>query len=275
MTAIYILGGVISAAVVLFLIYALLLVFPGKKKKRLEGFRDYFTDYAHRGLWGDGVPENSLTAFKRAADHGFAMELDVRLSKDKKVYVFHDDSLKRMTGVDRKFWELTSDEISKLRLGSTGEGIPTFSQVLEAVGGRVPIMVELKGNDFNTEVCAETDKLLRGYKGQYCIESFNPVLVRWFFKNHPEVMRGQLVSGKHDFLSLMLGALTFNILVRPDFISYRYNRYNKVAVWLATRFWGAARVVWTVKSEEVREAALKSGASVIFEGFIPERSDRK
>lgn len=269
--AVYILLGVLAAATILFLVYAFVLVFPGIKGKRTGEFKHLFTDYAHRGLWGDGVPENSLAAFSRAADKGFGMELDVRLSKDGKVFVFHDNDLKRMTGKDGKFWEFTAKEIEELRLNGTGEKIPYFTEVLDLVDGRVPIMVELKGETFDTSVCVAADRILQKYKGDYCIESFNPVLVGWYRKNRPEVMRGQLVDGRKKPLSAVCSALVFNIYNRPDFISYKHDRYNRLALCLATRMWGAKRVVWTVKSEAVRRSAKDQGTAVIFEGFVPER----
>lgn len=269
MIALYILSGVLSAAV---LIYVFVLVFPGIKGKRKVRFNRFFTDYAHRGLWGDGIPENSLSAFDRAAKSGFGIELDVRLSKDGEVFVFHDNDLFRMTGKKGKFWEFTSEEIEQLRLNGTGEKIPRFTEVLKTVDGRVPIMVELKGEDFNTSVCAAADRILGGYTGDYCVESFNPVLVGWYRKNRPEIMRGQLVDPNKKLLPRIIATLVTNIYNRPDFISYRFDRYNRIAVGIATGLWGAKRVVWTVKSEQAREKAIKDGAAVIFEGFVPEKN---
>lgn len=266
MIVLYILLGLIAA---LFFIYAFILVFPGIKGKRVKGFERFFTDYAHRGLWGDAIPENSLAAFKRAADNGFGMELDVRLSKDGVVYVFHDNSLKRMTGLNRNFSDLNSDEIDRLRLLGTSERIPRFSDVLKAVDGRVPIMVELKGENFDHSVCVAADELLRNYSGSYCVESFNPVYVGWYKKNRPEIMRGQLVDSKKKFLSILIAALTFNFYNRPDFISYKFDRYNAFALMLATKLWGAVRVVWTLKSEEDLRAVKGEVSARIFEGFIP------
>jgi glycerophosphoryl diester phosphodiesterase len=261
---------IISVLAALFLIYALILVFPGVKRERAKSFSRFFTDYAHRGLWGDGIPENSLAAFNRAVEKGFGIELDVRLSSDGVVYVFHDNNLKRMTGVDRQFIEMSSEEIDKLRLNNSGEVIPRFADVLSLIDGRIPLMVELKCDNFDTSVCVQTDKLLSGYKGDYCIESFNPWLVGWYRKNRSEIMRGQLVEFKKKPLPFLISTLILNNFNRPDFISYRYSRYNRLSTFLATNLWGAKRVVWTVKSPEVRQECLSKGISVIFEGFVPD-----
>ena len=71
-------------------------------------------DFAHRGLWNmeRGIPENSLPAFKKAVDHGFAIELDVHLTSDGQIVVFHDDTLKRMCQLDQSVESMTYDELS-------------------------------------------------------------------------------------------------------------------------------------------------------------------
>ncbi len=267
--AVYVSAWFLGVAAVLFLLYAFVLLFPGAKKERIKKFRYFFTDYAHRGLWGDGIPENSLTAFSRAAEKGFGTELDVRLSKDGKVFVFHDDNLLRMTGIAGKFSDFTAKEIEQLCLAGTGEKIPYFTEVLSAVRGRVPIMVELKGETSDTALCVAVDRILRDYDGEYCVESFNPLYVGWYRKNRAEIMRGQLVCGNKKPLSTVCDLLVFNIYNRPDFISYKYSRYNRTALCLATRLWNAERAIWTVRDGETRKRF--KNAAVIFEGFIPER----
>ena len=102
-------------------------------------------DYAHRGLHGETIPENSLPAFARAVEEGFGIELDVQLSSDGIIMVFHDDTLARMTGAKGKLNEYTCEELQQLHLGDSEETIPTFDQVLEVVGGRIPLLIELKG----------------------------------------------------------------------------------------------------------------------------------
>ena len=86
--------------------------------------------YAHRGLHGDGVPENSLEAFRRATQAGYGMELDVRLTADGEVVVFHDATLQRMCGMDKRVDALTLKQLQQLRLGDSLDSIPTFRQVL-------------------------------------------------------------------------------------------------------------------------------------------------
>ena len=152
-------------AILLFSIYVIILACPKAKEPDDKAL---ICKYAHRGLHKDGVPENSLAAFSLACEKGFAMELDVHLSKDKEVMVFHDGSLKRMTGCDKGIHELTYAELSELRLAGTDEKIPTLREVLELVGGKVPLLIELKGESTDTSLCPEVAKLLREYPNLWC-----------------------------------------------------------------------------------------------------------
>ena len=259
----------LTATVILIIIALwLFLIFPGHKKIP-EVFK---RDYAHRGLHDNKtIPENSLAAFGLAADKGYAIELDVQLSKDGEVYVFHDYSLERMTGCKSKLSELDSSELDKLRLLDTDEHIPRFSEVIDLVNGRVPILVELKGESLNQSLCPKTDAILSAYKGDYIVESFNPLLLAWYKKHRPEVIRGQLYtnvvkSKGFSPLNLLLTGMLFNFLVRPDFVAYDKDRLNSLPVAL-TRLFGAGQYVWTIKTPE--EYAKKGKAFAIFEGFEP------
>ena len=159
---------------------------------------------AHRGLFdnGNGIPENSIPAFEKAAENGFGIETDVQMSKDGVLVVFHDDTLKRMTDAEGKrseerrvgkecLTDYTFDELRKMRLANTDCVIPTFQEFLQAANG-VNLVVEIKTHDDIGEVERKTYEALKGYKGNYCVESFNPFIIRWFKKNAPSVIRGTL-----------------------------------------------------------------------------------
>lgn len=186
-------------------------------------------NYAHRGLHsGDGrVPENSLAAFRRAAEKGYGVELDVQLSKDGQVMVFHDDDLERMTGKKGKIWDFDTEELRTLRLAGSEEKIPLFTEVLEVLSeGTGPLIVEIKTGPRNDELCEKTYEILGQYPGVWCMESFNPFIVNWFRKNAPEAVRGQLVTDKPNyqgypgFLQTMLSRAGFSFLNKPHFIAY-------------------------------------------------------
>ena len=150
--------------------------------------------YAHRGLFDNNsdAPENSLAAFKKAVDAGYGIELDVQLSKDDKLVVFHDATLNRMCGIDGKVWDYTLEELQQMKLLNSNETIPTFEQFLEVVDGKVPFILEYKLDRVQTRVCELANEVLKNYKGVYCIESFHPLALLWYRKNRPDVLRGQL-----------------------------------------------------------------------------------
>ena len=125
--------------------------------------------------YGARNPENSLPAFKKAVDHGFAIELDVHLTSDGQIVVFHDDTLKRMCQLDQSVESMTYDELSRYRLMNTDCRIPLLTEVLKLVNGRVPLLIELKLPTSSTALCPLLDRLLASYPGQYLIES----LILW------------------------------------------------------------------------------------------------
>ena len=244
---------------------------PGKvRKKQKKSFNGY--NFAHRGLHkrDKSVPENSLAAFELAASRGYGMELDVQLTKDGQVVVFHDDTLSRVCGVDARVDEKTYEELKMLRLCGTEETIPLFSEVLATVRGRGALIVELKTGKRNRELCEKTYALLSEYSGEYCIESFNPFIVRWFKRNAPEVLRGQLACPPKEYdgqtnkaLGFVLGNVLLNFLGRPQFIAYKIGP-KPFAVRLCECL-GAMRFCWTshdMQNEQHNDA-------VIFEFYNP------
>ena len=137
----------ISATVLTLFALWLYLIAPRARRKAVQPF---LRPYAHRGLWGEGLPENSLGAFRAAADKGFAIELDIQLSADGVVMVFHDYTLDRVCGRAGKVCEHTAAELGRMPLnGIEAECIPTLAEVLDAVDGRVPLLIELKGESGN------------------------------------------------------------------------------------------------------------------------------
>jgi len=246
--------------------------------RRRSRAKPFCRAYAHRGLgWGEGsYPENSLPAFHAAAAAGFGIELDLQLSSDGKVFVFHDYTLGRMCGVDGKLAEKTAAELRALRLTDSDETIPTFAEVLAAVGGRVPILIELKGESGSTDLCPAMMALLADYSGEWCVESFNPLLLRWFKKNAPGVVRGLLVTDlikeKHEgsrLTNFLLSTEQMNFLCRPDFIAWdkKYPRGRAFRAALFRR--RAASFVYTIKNEAEFAACVLRGDSPIFDGFVP------
>lgn len=248
------------------------LVAPGKAsgEKKAPFFG---ANIAHRGLHraDRSVPENSLAAFRDAAENGYAIELDVHLTADDRVVVFHDDSLRRVCGVEQDVEALTWRELRDLRLDGTGEHIPMLSDVLAEVRGRVPIVLELKSSPRRKELCERTWELLRAYNGDYCIESFDPRIVRWWRLNAPGVLRGQLSCTREQFgesatpvQAFFLSRLLCNFLGRPQFIAYGLDGRKPLLVRLVEKM-GAMRFCWT--SHDWKNEV--SNDAVIFEFYRP------
>ena len=103
-------------------------------------------NYAHRGLFSkdQAVPENSLPAFEAAAAAGYGIELDVQFTADRQLLVFHDDTLDRMTGTHGWVRDFSYADIAVMPLKGTAYHAPLFAEVLAAVDGRVPLIVEIK-----------------------------------------------------------------------------------------------------------------------------------
>lgn len=267
MSWIWWIAGALLALLAVFAL-VLFLIAPGRR-------RDYsaFSGrlYAHRGLHGNGIPENSLAAFRAAAEKGYGAELDVQFTADRKIVVMHNRDLKAACGDESEILGLTYEQLSAYRLYGTDEKIPLFSEALEALNG-APLICEIKNYSGNRcpELCAGTYELLKDYRGPWCVESFSPYIVGWFRRNHPEVIRGQLSSSFDGdssmgaFNRFMLRNLLVNKIGRPDFIAYQFGR----GAWgyrLCRAVFRPFTVLWTPRGEnEIREAK-KISDTVIFE----------
>lgn len=237
-------------------------------------------DYAHRGLWNEELPENSLPAFQNAMDHGFGMEMDVHLTADDKLVVFHDDSLQRMCGDPRRIADCTLADLAALRLNGR-EPIPTLDEFLKLVRGQVPLIVEIKTCKRIDRLCALTAERLDAYSGDYCIESFDPRAVAWFRKHRPSVIRGQLAFGlvkpsanRKTPINRFVASLTQNVLGRPDFIAFEAETDHSLPMRLA-RLFRPWLVAWTVRDAETMRKLRGRYDLQIFEGFVPENRHPK
>ena len=230
-------------------------------------------NYAHRGLHkaDKSVPENSLEAFRLAGEAGYGAELDVQLSKDGQVVVFHDDTLDRVCSVHGRVDAFPYEELRQMSLCGTDQHIPLFSQVLEVFGGRGPLVVELKTGPRNRELCEKTLALLEGYRGDVCIESFDPRIVAWFRRHAPKLLRGQLAApieeytkdGRGKAQAFLLSRCLLNFLARPQFIAYKIG--PRPLIVRLSELLGALKFGWTSHGQE--NEAGRDG--VIFEFYRP------
>ena len=265
---------VLSFVAVSFLIF-LFLVKPGKRREQMNSFKS--VKYAHRGLHGATRAENSLSAFRAAVEAGYGIELDVRLSADGELVVFHDDTLDRMTAETGRVDSRSFEELKKITLAGGNETIPSFEEVLRLVDGRTPLLVELKEDAGKYAVTEKAVAMLREYKGSYIVESFNPLALGRVKKLAPEILRGFL---SQNFLSqekyrsatyFLLQNMLLNVICRPDFIAYRDKDWKSAPLRLVKKLFKPATLAWTVKSKADEKAAYEHKFDgIIFEGYIPD-----
>lgn len=235
--------------------------------------------YTHRGLHQNQsiTPENSLTAFQLAVEKGFGIELDVQLSKDGIPVVFHDFNLKRVCGIDKNINQLTFHELRQLSLFNSNEKIPHLQEVIDLVDGQVPLIIEIKTKHIDISVCHSILPILDNYKGIYCIESFNPLIVLWYKKNCPHVVRGQLSTNylksnpkQNKILSFVLQNLLFNFITKPNFICYNYEYRRSISFALCRKLYKVPTIAYTIPSKIELDNCVNYFDLFIFEGFLPD-----
>lgn len=248
----------------------------------LEKLKKYI--YAHRGYHDKPeIPENSMPAFRRALERGWGGELDVHMTADGRLAVFHDFDLKRITGTEGMLEEKTWEELSQLHLEGTGERMPLFDEVLELSEGRMPLIIELKTTPATRKPLAKAVcSRLASYKGLCCIESFDPIAMGEVRRLAPEIVRGQLSCNMYaeteaeiGFVKkILLTDLWFDFVSKPDFIAYKYEDRNRASLRKACAG-GIQEVAWTIRRPEDFAECIRLGILPIFEQFDPEKEAGK
>lgn len=229
---------------------------------------------AHRGLHNDANPENTLAAFELAILHGYAIELDVRELSDGTIVVFHDETLDRLTKLDGYVCKQNWDTIKNLTIGKSEHTIPTLQQMLNFVGNRAPLLIEIKNENF----CGSFEKnildILKNYTGEYAVQSFNPYSLEVFKNMNPTIIRGQLATqlGKDTKMEKsnikQMNTLKVCDISEPHFLSYDIqfmpNKYIRKQMKN-----GLPIIGWVVRSQEEYEKAKGYCDNIIFEGFCP------
>ncbi|MGF1549914.1 MAG: glycerophosphodiester phosphodiesterase family protein [Sphingomonadaceae bacterium] len=178
--------------------------------------------FAHRGLHGNGIVENSRAAFAAAIAAGQGIELDVRASRDGEAMVFHDAGLGRLTGREGRVARWNSAALARVRLAASAETIPGLGEILDFIAGRVPLLIELKaGRGAAARLCRAVAAALEAYQGPAGIMSFNPEAGRWFRRHEPSLPRGLVVSeGGGKSLAGRAGRAASLARARPHFLAY-------------------------------------------------------
>lgn len=260
----------------LVLAYFLALKPDTKRQAQMIPFQK--TYIAHRGFFDNstGYPENSLIAFSRAVDAGYGAELDVQLTKDGKLVVFHDDTLKRMCGVNKKISACTYEELCTYYLLNTEQKIPLLTEVLTLVDGKIPLIIEIKFAAGYKQTAAALAEIIKSYQGIYCMESFHPGALLWYRRHEPQVLRGQLSTNfkkNHIKAGPLVGFILTNLLLnwctKPDFIAYNHKYAEEFSYRVCRWLYPVVNAAWTIRSQEELERARKIFTVFIFDGFTP------
>lgn len=182
--------------------------------------------FSHRGIFDNiRIYENTIGAFTRALKYNFGIELDVKLTLDNQVVVFHDDNTERLLHVDGSIEAMTYDELCYIAKFQ----IPLLSEVLELINGAVPILIELKSNHKKYDLLIELVKILDEYQGDFAIQSFYTKSLKWLYKNRPNYITGYIVGlrnykkdpffKKYGFVNLKINS------IREHKIKYYRERY--------------------------------------------------
>lgn len=236
---------------------------------------------AHRGLHSDGIPENSMEAFRAAVALGVGIELDVQPSGDGVAMAFHDYDLGRLTGQVGLVEALSADDLRTTPLLGTAHNVPRLRDVLEMVAGRVPVLIEIKDRDgaMGPDVGPLEDAViadLAQYVGDVAVMSFNPHSVACFRDRAPRLARGLVTS---DFEAEqwpdLEEATRHHLRDIPDFddlgcsfISHQGDRLHMPRV-AELKAQGAKILCWTIRSKAQEIQARQIADAVTFEGYLP------
>lgn len=239
---------------------------PAPRPGRVAWLREW--NFAHRGLHGPGVPENSLAAALAAISTGLGIECDVQRASDGIAMVFHDWELDRLTGESGPVWLRTAAQLGEIGLTGGSERIPSLRDLLGLVRGRVPLLIEVKARRDRrpAPLCMSVRRALEGYGGEVGVMSFDPRVPRWFATHAPHLPRGLVVTEENA--RTFSGRLRRHLSLwaaQPDFLAYDVRD-------LPSRFAAAQRqrglplLTWTVRSAELRERAAAYADAPIAEG---------
>ena len=226
--------------------------------------------FAHRGLHGPQVLENSRAAFSAAIAGGFGIELDVQASREGEAFVFHDSDLERLADGTGKISEMRGVDLAKVRLKGCDETIPRLSEILDLVAGRVPILIEIKIDAGPVGVlCLAVRRALEGYNGPVAIMSFHPDVGRWFHEHAARIVRGMVITEQEASALPDRGRQAVERRLglwraKPDFLAYDVQDFP-------SRFAGAQKkrglpvLTWTVRTPEQEAIAARYADEIIFE----------
>ena len=239
---------------------------PASDKARVGWLKQ--ATYAHRGLHGEGRVENSPSAFAAAIERGLGIECDVQRSRDGEAMVFHDWDLDRLSSEHGPVKVRDAAELGQIALGATGDTIPTLADLLSQIGGKVPLLIEIKSKREVrfAPLCFAVRRALEGYRGPVAVMSFDPRAMRWFARHAPHIVRGLVVT--EEGRRTLSGRLRRHLSLwqaRAEFLAYDIRDLPSRFA-LAQRARGLPLLTWSVRSPDLAERARGCGAAPIAEG---------
>ena len=231
-----------------------------------------FSHYiAHRGLHDSAsVDENSYEAFLEACEKGYAIECDVHLTKDHKVVIHHDETTGRMMGEDLNILESDFADLLNLKHKNSKYPMMLLKDLLALVNGKVPLLIEIKYSNKGRELDRAVSEALKGYSGEFAVQSFDPFSCLWFKKNNPAIKRGLLIGNFDDVqLSFIrkfaLKYFVFVPFVSPDFIGLEWTRGSEYIAQKVRGLTDLGFIAWTVDTDESYEFCKTNFDNIIFE----------
>ena len=242
---------------------------------------DWLTDrpVAHRGLHdaAAGVIENTGSAFTAAIAGNYAIECDLQVSADGEAIVHHDETLGRLTEGEGSVAAMTAEELKQVPFRETADRMLTLGELCELVGGRVPLVLEIKSAfDGDARLVSRVADVLQSYSGPVAAMSFDPGQVKMLRTQVQGLPRGIVAERWYSDAEWLTAAqrrglahLTHAFSTQPHFIAYRVNDLPAVAPLLAKYLLGVPLLTWTVRTAEERAKARRWASQMIFEGFRP------
>lgn len=233
---------------------------------------------AHRGLHdvATGIIENTASAFTAAISKGYAIECDLQLTQDGEAVVFHDDQLERLTEGHGLVKNHSTTQMKGLKIRRSGDRVQTLAELLAQVNAQVPLIIELKSHwDGDERLATRTLEVMRGYKGEYAIMSFDPAVIEAVRRMSPETIRGIVAERAFDSyydalpLAQQVELRTFAHVerTRPDFVSFYFEELPWAPI-ETLRAAGMPIITWTIRSEQQARQARRHSDQITFEGFL-------
>lgn len=227
---------------------------------------------AHRGLHnGKDIIENTKSAFQNAIDNGYAIEIDLRLTADNVVIVLHDGDLNRVAAVDMKVAKANYNDIIEHSVTGSDDGVMKFTDFLKLVDGRVPLLIEFKPIKRYKVMCDNALELLRNYKGEFALQSFNPIILNYLRKiSDKSIAVGILSPSYCNMPPFVRFALKHFLLLNflPDFLSQSFQLLDARTT-TRMRKKGVPVITWTITTDEEYAMVKGKAVNIIFENIRP------